>query len=455
MNNPFKDVEDVKMNKFHWKTVLIAGTGSFTDGYDLTSVAIVLGLIAKDFSFSVSSNQAALLTSSALLGTIVGAFLFGYLVNMGRKKFYGFDALILAIGAAAQFFVQDYWQLVAARFVLGIGVGADYVISPLIVAEYANRYDRGKLITFGWSVMWLIGAVTAGLSLLILRNFVSDSSTLWRLVLALGAVPALLVVYFRRRFPETPYYVLRIRGDVEEYKRLMKELGKETTSGDRSELLALVDGRPLVVLFKRYYMPLVIVSAMFFIYGVISYVNILFGPTVLAKQIGITDPAVYQVAMNLAFAIPGSFLNFALVDRVGRKVLLVAGFALMSIGIFAFLLAKGAGANAVTLFLIYGLIYTVASQLPGATLRVSAAEVFPTKLRGPANGIGEGVNRFAAFSASFIFVNLLNAYGFNFTMAVLGAITGAGAVLALLLWETKLKGLEEASGERIAEREVV
>ncbi|MEM1646570.1 MAG: MFS transporter [Ignisphaera sp.] len=309
MSDPFKEFEEAKLNNFHWKAVLIAGTGSFTDGYDLTSIAVVLSLVASEFSFSTTSNEAALLTSSALIGTVIGALIFGYLVNLGRKKFYGFDALILGIGALSQFFVQNYWQLVIARFVLGIGVGADYVISPLIVAEYSNRFDRGKLITFGWSLLWNIGAIVAGVVYLVLQSFF-PAPLLWRLVLAIGAIPAFIVVYFRRRFPETVRYILRIKGDFVEYKSLLKYFGRESSVLPSHEISKFMDKRPIFHYFREYYKILAIISGLYFIYGIISYVNILFGPSVIGKQIGITSPALFQVIINSAFVVPGTLLNF-------------------------------------------------------------------------------------------------------------------------------------------------
>lgn len=122
----------------------------------------------------------------------------------------------------------------------------------------------------------------------------------------------------------------------------------------------------------------------------------------------------------------------------------------MSIGIIAFTVSRNQSTiSPVILLLIYGLIYTIGAQFPGATLRVTSSEAYPTKLRGPANGINEGVNRFAAFISSFIFVNLLNTYGFYITMIALGVITGIGALMAIWVKETKLKSLEQASNEKI------
>ena len=94
-----------------------------------------------------------LLTGSALISAIAGALLFGFLANKGRKKFYGIDVALMTVGALLQGFVTSPLELVLARTILGLGVGADYVLSPTIMAEHSNAKDRGKVIALGFGRM--------------------------------------------------------------------------------------------------------------------------------------------------------------------------------------------------------------------------------------------------------------------------------------------------------------
>ena len=82
--------------------------------------------------------QSGLLAGSALVGAAVGALIFGALAQRGRKGFYGLDVTVMAIMAAAQAVAPDLWSLIGIRFLLGIGIGADYVLSPTIMAEHAT-----------------------------------------------------------------------------------------------------------------------------------------------------------------------------------------------------------------------------------------------------------------------------------------------------------------------------
>src|SRR5690348_13911442 len=110
--------------------MLTTGMGVFTDGYDLSSLSIVLGLVLASFGIDqVSGVQAGCLAAAAHVGSAIGALGFGALAQRGRKRYYGLDVGVMAIAAAAQAFAPNLWTLIAIRFVLGIGVGADYVLS--------------------------------------------------------------------------------------------------------------------------------------------------------------------------------------------------------------------------------------------------------------------------------------------------------------------------------------
>ena len=142
MSDIFEDLDKQKFGWFHARSILTTGMGVFTDGYDLSSVGIVLAIILSAYGVTKSSSDYVLVTSlvagSALVGAAVGALIFGELAKRGRKKFYGVDVLILGVAALMQVFAVNVWLLIAIRLILGIGVGADYVMSPMIMGEHSN-----------------------------------------------------------------------------------------------------------------------------------------------------------------------------------------------------------------------------------------------------------------------------------------------------------------------------
>src|SRR5579862_2159581 len=213
----FAAIDEQKFRSFHWLATLTTGLGVFCDGYDLSCLSLVLPEVLASFGHAkLTDLQSGVLSASALIGSVVGALAFGILGQWGRKRFYGLDVLILGGAAIAQAFAPDLLWLVLLRFVLGIGVGADYVLSPTIMAEHANRADRGRALGLGFGTMWPIGGLAAGLLKLLLDALHVPADLEWRLVLAAGAIPALAVIYLRRRMPETARFLARVAGEGEE-----------------------------------------------------------------------------------------------------------------------------------------------------------------------------------------------------------------------------------------------
>src|SRR5260370_1691071 len=120
-DNHFAAIDEQKFSAFHWRAVLTTGLGVFCDGYDISSISLVLTPALR--AYHVAAQDVALtkgwLTASALVGSMLGAVLFGILAQKGRKRFYGFDALILGLAALAQAFMPTVTALILCRFVLG------------------------------------------------------------------------------------------------------------------------------------------------------------------------------------------------------------------------------------------------------------------------------------------------------------------------------------------------
>ena len=178
-------LDEASLSRFHLRAVLASGMGFFTDAYDLFVIGVASTLITKDWN--LSSGHLALLNSTMLFAAFVGAFVFGRFADMiGRKHVYWLVAAITIVGALGSALAPSFWVLIAFRFVLGFGVGGDYPVSAVMVSEYANRKDRGKLVgmVFGTQALGLI--VGPLIALALLGAGFSDG-TAWRVLLGLGA----------------------------------------------------------------------------------------------------------------------------------------------------------------------------------------------------------------------------------------------------------------------------
>jgi MFS family permease len=205
-------LDEASLSRFHLRAVLVSGMGFFTDAYDLFVIGIASALITKDWD--LSSGHLALLNSTMLFAAFVGATVLGRFADLGgRKRVYWLVAVIMIVAALGSALAPSFWVLIGFRFLLGFGVGGDYPVSAVLMSEYANRKDRGKLVgmVFGTQALGLIVGPLVALALL---GAGLGDDLVWRILLGLGAVPAAAVIYLRRKMPESPRYQVQVRGQA-------------------------------------------------------------------------------------------------------------------------------------------------------------------------------------------------------------------------------------------------
>ena len=442
----FTTLDDQRFGRFHWLTLFTTGMGVFTDGYDLASIGIVLPLVLASFGVHhLTGFESGALAGSALVGAALGALIFGPLAQQGRKKFYGYDVMLMAVMAFAQVFAPTLWWLIGIRFVLGIGVGADYVLSPTIMAEHANRPDRGKKIALGFGVMWQAGALAAALMALLLIGTGISPDLRWRIVLAFGAVPALSVLYLRRKMPETARFLARLAGDTAGAAEVIHQISgvpaRHTPSRDR---------RPLGQVFAQHAGPIFGAALIWMLFDIVIYSGILFGPSLIAKGLGMT-PGVFGLLVPVLFILPAAVLGALLVDRAGRKVLLVLGFlgSAISLGLFAWLhdMAMALPVFGFALFGLYNVMIVVGpGTVAGAGLL--GVEVSPTRIRSIGQAVTVVGGRIGASIAAFVFPVLFGVMGEQGVIWLLAATSLVGAACTLfVIPETARRSLEDINSD--------
>src|SRR5579862_6403449 len=186
--------------------------GFFTDAYDLFIIGVASTLLAKQWH--LSATQTGLINSMTLLGAFLGACVLGRLADLlGRKRIAVFDASVMLVFALASAVAPSFIFLVGFRFLLGFGVGGDYPVSAVLMSEYANRRDRGRLVGLVFS-MQALGLIVGPLVALILLSSGISGNLTWRLLLGLGAIPAAAVIYLRAKMPESPRFQARVKGNA-------------------------------------------------------------------------------------------------------------------------------------------------------------------------------------------------------------------------------------------------
>jgi len=423
MKAPLEDFEKRNFSFFHIKVMLVAGAGAFVEGYDITAAGTVLSAIQSDFGVDLSSIS-LIIYVSLVAGTIVGAYLFGYLARLGRKRFYGIDATLMTLGALFSYFVNSPTNLVLFRFILGLGLGADYVLSPTIAAEYSNSKDRGKILGVANAIMWFAGATVAAIVALVL-SFYLPLSLYWRTVLALGAIPAAAVIVIRRLFPETPHYLAFVKGDEEGLKRYYNiSLAKNVTNNGN--------------IIKRILPTLLLAGLAWYLYDVVIYANFFFGPSYLAKLLGISGAiaAIISYSIVVIFGIPVALLT----DKIGRKKVQIIGFAGMGIALLGFSMVLGMGTSISLLPIIMYFSYTFFNTFM-LTISFWGVELFPSRVRTLTQATTFVMSRLGVLTTAILFPILVSTIGNALTIGILAAVSLAGVYVTALLPEPNQKYL--------------
>ncbi len=456
-------LDTTRVQRFHFRTIVVAGMGFFTDAYDLFVISLVIPiLVALQPGGTIGKSELALLGAAALMGAAVGQVLFGWLGDrLGRRRVYGFTLSLMAIGAVGSALsvslggLSTITVLILWRFVLGVGVGGDYPLSATIMSEYSNVQSRGRLVASVFAMQGFGLLAGAGASLGVVY-FVPNLDLAWRVILGLGALPAVLTIYYRLRIPETPRFDLA-RGKVGAAAQTVGAITGVTVapSSTGSSL-----GVPFRQILRSYGILIFGTAASWFLLDIAFYSTSIFNPLIL-KQIGFASAASYpaleqvrrlalgNVLITLVASVPGYWAAVALIDRVGRRPLQYIGFGVMAAA-FLFLSTDWISLEAVlpAFLAIYGLTFFFANLGPNTTTFVYPSEVFPTAFRTTGHGIAAASGKIGAVVAVFVFATFYQVYGLPWFFGLLAAVSFVGFLLTLaLLPETSQRSLEDVSGE--------
>ncbi len=456
-------LDTARVQRFHFRTIVIAGMGFFTDAYDLFVISLVIPiLIALSPGGAVSTSELALLASTALMGAAVGQLLFGWLGDrLGRRKIYGVTLTLMSVAAVGSALsvpiggLSMITVLIVWRFFLGVGVGGDYPLSATIMSEYSNVQSRGRLVATVFAMQGFGLLAGAGTSLAVVYA-VPNLDVAWRLILGLGALPALLTIYYRTRMPETPRFDLA-HGRLGAAARTVGSItGTRLSSSGSSRSI----GVPFRQILRSYGTLIFGTAATWFLLDIAFYSTNIFNPLIL-KHIGFASAASYpaleqvrrlalgNVLIALVASVPGYWAAVALIDRVGRRPLQYIGFGVMAFAFLFLSLGWDTLENILPAFLaIYGLTFFFANFGPNTTTFVYPSEVFPTAFRTTGHGIAAASGKIGAVLAVFVFAGLYQTYGIPWFFGLLAAVSFLGFLLTLaLLPETSQRSLEDVSGE--------
>lgn len=437
-----------KITGYVYLVGFIAALGGLLFGYDTGVISGAQGFLKKQFHLTATTQEIAV--SAVLIGTIIGAACGGKLADwLGRKKTLIVMAIVFGVGAILTAIASSLWLFVAFRILVGFGIGAASVVSPMYTSEQAPPRVRGAM------VFLFQFAITVGILVAYVVDYVF-ATTLnlgWRWMFGVAIIPAAMLGIGMFFLADTPRW-LASKGQWDEAKEVMervapgqadeqmKQIRQRLEEERHSSIKELFSGPlkwALVVAFG-----LAVLQQFVGINTIIYYAPIVTGYTGIATSSGTGSliGAMIVGVVNVAATIVAIFL----VDRVGRRPLLLFGTTGTMLTLIAAGLLFMAGAKSHGMFLLIDiLLYIVAFAIGlGPVYWLMASEVFPTRLRGAGSSISTVGNWGGNLMISITFLTLLNTIGRPFTFWLYAVFAAAQIVFVwFLVPETKGKPLED------------
>lgn len=392
---------------------IVAALGGLLFGYDTAVISGAIGFM--ETWFDLNAIQKGWAASSALIGCIMGACVAGWLSDRhGRKKVLLLSAVLFAISAVWSAFPHNLSEFALARIIGGIGVGIASMASPLYIAEVAPARMRGRLVSinqlaivFGMLVVYLVNAAIASPT-----DDAWNISTGWRWMFASETLPAVVFLLLLILLPESPRWLSKQGRSDEALAILTRVGGSEHARREAEEIrdaLAHETGSISQLFLPGMRVPLAIAVVLAILQQVtginvvLYYAPEIFKSTGLASHQAISDTVVVG-AVNMLFTV----VAIGLVDRLGRKPLLLIAATGMGVSLFAlgaaYLTGRFEGRGVLLLVLLYVASFAVAM---GPVVWVVMSEIFPTRIRGRAMSIATVCLWVACFVVSQTFPFLL------------------------------------------------
>ena len=437
-------LDRLPIGPFHRRIMLLIGIGMFFDGFDIYLAGTVLGVTLKTGFSTLPQN--AVFISATFVGMMLGSFATGFLGDRyGRRFTYQFNLLMFGLASLAAAVAPNMTMLIACRFVMGVGLGAENVVGYATMTEFVTARSRGKWLGF------TTVCVVTGLPVALLLASLVVPQFGWRAMFVLGGIGALIVWYLRKKLPESPRWLEAV-GRGAEAEALLQAIEREAAQGQPlpapSAIATVAASSELSTLFTAPLLSRMIVGSVCLItintllYGFVTWLPVFF----IKQGLSIATSFGYSLLMALGAPV-GSAIGALTADRWGRKPTII-GASLLTVVLGAIypaisdpvLLPAVGFALTVPIYVLVALLFGI--YIP---------ELFPTEVRLRASGIVNTLGRGATIVTPFLVVMLFEARGVGGVMALM---IGLLLVQIVTVWtlgiEPRHRSLEELKGDDAA-----
>ena len=408
-------LDQLPWSRWHWRVVFALGVAWVLDGLEVTIVGSVGGVLERADTLALDAAQIGWAGSLYVGGAVLGALVFGRLADrLGRKRLFLLTLLVYMGATVATAFSVGFASFAACRFMTGIGIGGEYAAINSAIDELIPARVRGRVNLSINGSFWIGAALGAVLSLVLLDERVLGPQLGWRAGFLLGAVLAVAILLVRRHVPESPRWLLA-HGRGEEAERIVVGIEEQVRAQQGLPLAATPASTRVVfaqsrlptlaevahVLLRRYPRRSAVVLALMvsqaFFYNAIFFTYAL----VLTRFYGVAPAQVGLYIFPFAAGnVLGPLLLGPLFDRLGRRVMISATYALSGVG----LALTGVGfvmglLDATTQTLAWSAVFFLGSAAASSAY-LTVSEVFPLEMRAISISIfyavGTGIGGFAA-----------------------------------------------------------
>jgi MFS transporter, putative metabolite:H+ symporter len=431
-------LDRLPVTRLHRKVFNLIGVGMFFEGFDIYIAASVLGATYKTGFSTLEQN--GLFISMTFVGMTLGALLTGFLGDRyGRQFTYQVNLLVFGAAALASAVAPNMTTLIVLRFLMGLGLGAEVVVGYSMMAEFFPAAIRGR-----WSGM-MCTLVTAGLPVSASLAWLLVPTFGWRVMFLLGAVGSAVAWFLRRELPESPRWLVVMGRDAEAesiVSRFEREAGFAST-GNLSPTSETVVPHAAGDLFQSPFLANLIVGCVsLMVANTLIQGFVVWLPTFFVGQgVSIARSTGFALLMSLGGPI-GSALGALAADYLGRKLTIAAASCLAIVLSVAFVLSGTSGVMPIVGFLLTIPIYLLVAVL----FAIYIPELFPTALRLSGVGICNAVGRSASIIVPLLIGPLFANLGIAGVLAVMSSALLAMCVVVIALGtETRVQRLSVAT----------
>jgi sugar porter (SP) family MFS transporter len=419
----------------------ISALGGYLFGFDFTVISGALPFLQKQFVLDAYWEGFA--TGSLALGAIIGCLIAGKVSDKyGRRPGLMLSAAIFALSSLAMAFSPNRDIFITARFIAGIGVGMASMLSPMYIAEISPAHLRGRMVAVNQLTI-VVGILITNLVNYTLRN---NGDEAWRWMFGLGVIPSGLFFLGAACLPESPCWLIKV-GRIDKAGKVLQKIGdsffvQETLASVQRSLEGIAKTN-YADAFKKALLPAVLVGIGLAVFQQFCGINTVFNyaPKIFESVGASQDDQLLQTVFIGGVNVLFTVLAMLLVDKLGRKPLMLFGAGVLAILYIIVVQLLASGSSSVSWFLLAAIGIYAMSLAPVTWVLIS--EIFPTKVRGVAISIAVISLWVAYFILVFTFPVLFEKLKDN-TFYIYAGICALGFLFVLFkVKETKGKTLEE------------